>query len=142
MLWSGYAERVRNYVIKRIGTNKSHSRLTDDDDRKKIWWDSSYNGKLGEKLVTPLTKKLKRYFKEKVNTVVKYRTNKLSMFCTTEDRISWNQKANVIYIIQCSGCHNDNVDKTDRNLITTLPEHMKMEYQPRFQHFQSCENFS
>ena len=64
------------------------------------------------------------------------------MFCTTEDRISWNQKANVIYIIQCSGCHNDNVDKTDRNLITTLPEHMKMEYQPRFQHFQSCENFS
>ena len=105
--WSGYAERVWNYVIKRIETNKSHSRLTDDDDRKKIWLDSPYNDKLGEKLVTSLTKKLKCYFKEKVNTVIKYRTNKLSMFITTKDRISWNQKANAIYIIQCLGCQND-----------------------------------
>ena len=68
----------------------------DDDDRKKIWLDLPYNGKLGEKQVTSLIKKLKCYFKEKVNIVVKYRTNKLSMFCPTKDRISWNQKANVI----------------------------------------------
>ena len=142
MSWSGYAERVWNYVIKRIETNKSHSRLTDDDDRKKIWLDSPYNDKLGEKLVTSLTKKLKRYFKEKVNTVVKYRTNKLFMCCTTKDRISWNQKANVISIIQCPGCHNDNADKTDRNLITRLLEHGKKGDQPMFQHFQSCEKFS
>ena len=43
-------------TLKRIGTNKSHSRLTDDDDRKKIWLNLPYNGKLGEKLVTSLIK--------------------------------------------------------------------------------------
>ena len=66
----------------------------------------------------------------------------LSMFCPTKDRISWNQKANVIYIIQCPGCHNDYVDKTDRNLITRLSEHGKKEDQRMFQHFRSCEEFN
>ena len=77
MSWNGYPKWVRNSIVKRIGTNKSHSRLTDDNDRKKIWLDLPYNGKLGEKLVTFLIKKLKCYFKEKVNINVKYRTNKL-----------------------------------------------------------------
>ena len=81
---------VTRNEFKRIETNKSHPGLTDDDDRKKIWLDLPYKGKLGEKLVTSLIKKLKRYFKEKVNIVVKYRTNKLYMFCPTKDRISWN----------------------------------------------------
>ena len=49
MSWNGYPKRVRNSVIKRIETNKSHSRLIDDDDRKKIWLDVPYKGKLGEK---------------------------------------------------------------------------------------------
>ena len=49
-----------------------------------------------EKLVTSLIKKSKRQFKNKVNIVVKYKTNKLSMSCPSKDRISWNQKANVI----------------------------------------------
>ena len=77
-----------------------------------------------------------------VKIVVKYRTSKSSMFCPTKDRISWNQKANVIYIIQCSGCHNDYVGKTGRNLRTRLSEHGKKEDQPMFQHFRSCEEFN
>ena len=40
-------------LIERI---KSHLRLTDDDDRKKILLDLPYNGKLEEKLVTSLIK--------------------------------------------------------------------------------------
>ena len=142
MSWNGYPKRVQNSVIKQTETNKLHLRLTDDDDRKKIWLDFQYIGKIGEKLVTSLIKKLKRYFKGKVNIVVKYRTNKLSMFCPTKYRISWNQKANVIYIIQCPGCHNDYISKTDRNLITRLSEHGKKEDQPMVQHFRSCEKFN
>ena len=84
MLWNGYPKRVWNCIIKQIETNKSHSRLADF---------KHY------------------YFKVKVNIVVKYRTNRLPMFCPMKDRISWNQKANVIYIIQCPGCHNDYVGK-------------------------------
>ena len=73
-------------------TNKLHSRLADDDDRKKIWLDLPYNSNLGkldfggrgggggEKLEKILIKKIKRYFKEKVNIVVKYRTNNYLYF--------------------------------------------------------------
>ena len=39
-------------------------------------------------------------------------------------------------------CHNDYVNKTDRNLITRLSEHGKKEDQPMFQHFRSCEEFN
>ena len=122
-------------LIERI---KSHLRLTDDDDRKKILLDLPFNGKL----VTSLIKKLKCDFKENINIVVKYRTNKLSMFCPTKDRVMWNQKAKVIYIIQCPGCQNDYVGKTDRNLITRLSQHGEKEDQLMFHHFRSCEKFN
>ena len=44
--------------------------------------------------------------------------------------------------IQCPGCHNVYVGKTDRNLITRLLWHGKKEDQPMFQHFCSCEVFN
>ena len=37
MSWNGYTKPVRNSVIKRLETNRSRSRLTDHDYRKKIW---------------------------------------------------------------------------------------------------------
>ena len=64
------------------------------------------------------------------------------MFCPTKYRIRWNQKANVVYIIQCPGCHNDYIGKTDRNLITRLSEHRKKGSQLIFQHFRSCKEFN
>ena len=64
------------------------------------------------------------------------------MFCPTKDRISWSQKANVIYIILCPGCHNDYVGKTDRNLITRLSEHGEKKDQAMSQHFRSCQKFN
>ena len=87
-MWNGYLKRVRNSVIKRLEINKSQSRLINGDDINKIWLDLPYNGKLEEKLLTSLLKKLTRYFKENVNIVVKYRANKLSMFCPTKDEIN------------------------------------------------------
>ena len=63
------------------------------------------------------------------------------MFCPKKDRITWKQKANVIYMIQCPCCHNVYVGKMDRKLITRLSEHGKKEDQRMFQHFRSCEKF-
>ena len=40
MSWNGYPKRVRNSVIKRIETNRSRSRLTDNDYRKRTWLQS------------------------------------------------------------------------------------------------------
>ena len=95
----------------------------------KISIEVPYNSQQGEQLVTTLIKTLKRYFKENVNIVVKYRTNRLSLFCPNKDEISQNQEANVIHIIQCTCCHNNYVAKTDRNLRTRLSEHGKKEDQ-------------
>ena len=64
------------------------------------------------------------------------------MFCPKKDRISWNQKANVINIIQCPGCQNDFVSRMDRILVTRLSEHEKKKDQSMFQHFWSSEKFS
>ena len=136
---NGCRKWVWNSVIKRLETNRSRSRLTDDHDRKKIWLDLPHNGKQGEQLETSLLKKLKSYFKENVSIVAKYRTNKLSMFCPTKDRISWNQKTNIVYINQYPGCHNDYVCETDRNLITILSELVEKKDQLIFQNFRSCE---
>ena len=114
-------KRVPNSVIKPPEVIRSRRRLKDDDDdREKIWLDIPVFGKQGKQVVTSLIKKLKRYFKENFNIAVKYSTNKLSLFCPTKDIISWNQKANFIYLIQCPGSHNDYVDKTNRKLITRL----------------------
>ena len=88
----------------------------------KLWLNLPYNEKLGEELSTEQTN--------------------LLFFCPTNDRISRNQKANVMYIIQFFGCHNDNVGETDRNLVTRLLEHGKKEDQPMLQHFRSCEEFN
>ena len=57
ILLNGYPKQVRNSVIKWLGTNRSWSRLIDDDERKKIWLDLPGNGKQEEQLVTSLTKK-------------------------------------------------------------------------------------
>ena len=84
------------FKIPLSNEQKQINHTQDDDDKKIIQLDLPYNGKLGEKLLTSLIKKLKRCFKEKGNIIVNYRTNKLSMFCPTKDRMSWNQKANVI----------------------------------------------
>ena len=37
MSWNSYPKRVQNSVIKRLQTNRSRPRLTDDDYRRKIW---------------------------------------------------------------------------------------------------------
>ena len=87
MSWNGYPKRVHNSVIKRLEKNRLRPRLADNDDRKKIQLDLSYNEKLGEKLVTPLIKKFKRYFNKNVNIFVKYGTNELFLFYPTKDRI-------------------------------------------------------
>ena len=56
MSWNGHPKQVSNSVIKQLEVNRSCSRLTNDNDRKKIWLDLPYNGKQGEHLVTSLIK--------------------------------------------------------------------------------------
>ena len=61
MSWNGHPKQVSNSVIKQLDVNRSCSRLTSGNARKKIWLDLPYNGKQAEHLVTSL-KKIKTLF--------------------------------------------------------------------------------
>ena len=52
------------------------------------------------------------------------------MFCPTKNIKNWNQKANVMYIIQCLDCYNDYVGKTEKNIINGLSKHEKKKDEP------------
>ena len=68
-------------------------------------------------------RKLNKCFNEKLNFIMIHKTNKLAVFCNTKDPIKLENKVNVIYRITCPGYFNKYLEKTDRNLITTLDDH-------------------
>ena len=85
-----------------------------------------YLGKKGEQMTNSPIRNLKSSFKENV----KFKTNKLSMFCYSKDNIFVEQKSNVIYKITCPGCFQKCVGKTDQNLIARLDKRGKKVGQP------------
>ena len=125
MPWIAYPKYVHNSIINRLklNTNRNDNTNNNKDDREVIWISLPYLGKEGEQLTNSLIRKLKRSFKEDVKFKTVYKTNKLSIFCNTKDRVSVEQKSNVIYRITFPGCFQKYVGKTDGNLITRFDEH-------------------
>ena len=125
MPWIAYPKYVHNSIINRLklNTNRNDNTNNNKDDREVIWISLPYLGKEGEQLTNSLIRKLKRSFKENVKFKTVYKTNKLSIFCNTKDRVSVEQKSNVIYRITFPGCFQKYVGKTDGNLITRFDEH-------------------
>ena len=75
-----------------------------------------YLGKNGENLARVLKRKLARNLKKKVSIRVVFTTNKLSRFCSVKDHIPDAQKNSIIYRIQCPGCGESYVGKTECSL--------------------------
>ena len=124
MSWIAYPKYVHNSIINRLKSNTNRNDNTNNkDDREVIWINLPYLGKEGEQLTNSLIRKLKRSFKENIKFKTVYKTNKLSMFCNTKDRVSVEQKSNVIYRITFPGCFQKYVGKTDGNLISRFHEH-------------------
>ena len=125
MPWIAYPKYVHNSIINRLklNTNRNDNTNNNKDDREVIWISLPYLGKEGEQLTNSLIRKLKRSFKENVKFKTVYKTNKLSIFCNTKDRVSVEQKSNVIYRITFPGCFQKYVGRTDGNLITRFDEH-------------------
>ena len=65
----------------------------------------------------------------------------MTMFCPTKDKIPELQKSNVVYCIDCPGCNQSYVGKTDRCLFTCLKEHGSRTEQPMYQHLINCDLF-
>ena len=64
------------------------------------------------------------------------------MFCSARDSISIQQKTHVIYKVPCPGWNEDDLRKTDCNLVTRLDKNASREDQPMYQHLLKCENFA
>ena len=86
-------------------------------------------------------KKIRRHVKPNVKFITMFNTKKTAMLCNTKDVIPTSQKSNIIYKIECPGCHQTYVGKTDRNYITRIKEHGSKEKQPMYEHLHNCHKF-
>ena len=144
MSWNGFPRRVRNSILNRL-TNKqprTQENVPEDDDRKTISIRLPYMGKHGERLTNQLLRKLKRCFKSAVNFKVLFDTRKISSFCSTKDKIPYEQSSSVIYKINCPGCGEDYVGKSDRCFGIRMNCQGSRDNEPMFRHLHDCTKFS
>ena len=98
-------------------------------------------GAEGDKLVRTLKRKVQSNLSRKVNFKIYYTTSKIAKFCSTKDRIPMVQSHNVVYHIECPGCSEVYVGKTNCCLGKRLDEHGTREDQPMHIHLSNCEEF-
>ena len=65
----------------------------------------------------------------------------MSDFVSVKDPIPYGQKNNVIYQIQCPGCNEFYIGKTNCCVEKRMHEHAEKYDQPMFQHFEQCDWF-
>ena len=140
MAWNNYPIYIMKAFLKRQLKDKPEKQ-PEPHDLIKIYLKVPYLGKEGEQLVTMLVRKLHRYLKPNVKLIKLFNTKKASMFCPTKDKVTKEQKANVIYKIICPGCNNVYVGKTDRCFGIRMNEHGTRSDQPMHQHLTNCTAF-
>ena len=94
------------------------------------------------KLVRTLKRKITTNLSRKVNIRVIYTTNKLSKLCSVKDRLPEDQMNNVIYLMNCPGCGERYVGKTNCCFGKRMDEQGTRPDQPLHQHLSSCEGFN
>ena len=142
MSWNGYPSVIRNSIIKNLKNYRNRmDSINEEDNRKIIWMRFPYLGKRGEALLFSLKREIKRCLNEDVKFITSYKTHKLSMFCSTKDKIKTLQKSSIIYKIECPACKEHYVGKTDRCFVTRLDEHGCRSDQPMYQHLNNCSKF-
>ena len=140
MAWNNYPIYIVKAFLKRQLKDKPEKQ-PEPHDLIKIYLKVPYLGKQGEQLATMLVRKLHRYLKPNVKLIKLFNTKKASMFCPTKDKVTKEQKANVIYKIICPGCNNVYVGKTDRCFGIRMNEHGTKSDQPMHQHLTNCTAF-
>ena len=109
--------------------------------QKTIWLRLPYMGKIGESITNKLLRKLRRCFKTTVKFRVLYDTRKVSSFCSTKDKIPAYQTANTVYRIDCPGCGQQYIGKSERCFGVRMECQGTRENEPMFRHLYSCRKF-
>ena len=76
-----------------------------------------------------------------VNAQIKTRTTttKLNLFTDTKDKVSKQNKSNVVYEFTCTKCNSSYIGKTDRTLLERVKEHAYKDKESAVnKHLNSC----
>ena len=115
--------------------------VTEEDNIKSIWIRLPYMGKQGELITNKLLCKLKRCFKNAVKFKVLYDTRKVASFCSTKDKIPSNMTSNVIYRIDCPGCGEHYIGKSERCFGVRMECQGTRDNEPMYMHLRNCSSF-
>ena len=146
--WNGFPSYVRKKMLDDF--EESHERKKNQhevdqnpstEDELSLTLKLPYMGSEGEKLVRTLKRKVQSNLSKKVNFKIYYTTSKIAKFCSTKDMIPMEQSHNVVYHIECPGCGEVYVGKTNCCLGKRLDEHGTRQDQPMHIHLSNCEEF-
>ena len=79
----------------------------------------------GHKLLSKMKKQLKKTLPGDVNTMISYKSTKLSTKFPVKDKTDFQHKNNVIYHSKCpsEGCHENYTGETNRRILERIQDH-------------------
>ena len=84
-----------------------------------------YSGNQGRKLLSKMKKQLKKTLPEDVNTMISYKSTKLSTKFPVKDKTDFQHKNNVVYHSKYpnEGCHENYIGETNRRIVERIQDH-------------------
>ena len=84
-----------------------------------------YTGNQGDKLLSKMKKQLKKTLPEDVNTMISYKSTKLSIKFPVKDKTDFQHKNNVVYPSKCrsEGCCENYIRETNRRIVERIQDH-------------------
>ena len=96
-------------------------------------------GDKGDQLLKLLKAKLKHHFTKEAKFKIIQSTQKLSFYTSMKDQIPKLMKSYVVYQLNCPGCNNSYIRKTERNLCTRTEEHACSDEESAiYDHIKNC----
>ena len=84
-----------------------------------------YSGNQGHKLLSQMKKQLKKTLPEDVNTMISYKSTKLSTKFPLKEKTDFQHNNNVVYHIKCpsEGCQENYMGETNRCIVERIKDH-------------------
>ena len=144
--YNGFPKRVANAIITKTAANqnKSNDVPTAQEETIDIFLTIPYLGNKGESILKSTKRKLFRCFKndKHIKLIVKYKTTKVCFFTPTKDRTPLLSNSFVVYKINCPGCAESYIGKTECTLYKRTSEHAwKSKDSAVNSHLNSCHNY-
>ena len=85
----------------------------------------SYCGNQRHKLLSKMKKQLKKTLPGDVNTMISYKSTKLSTKFPVKDKTDFQHKNNVVYHSKCpsEGCHENYIGETNRRIVERIQDY-------------------